>query len=77
MSGMQQDQVVKVPDVGDITDIQVIEILVVPGDQLDIETPLLTLESDKATMDVPSSHSGVVKEVKVRWATRFQRAPSF
>ena len=65
MSGMQQDQVVKVPDVGDITDIQVIEILVVPGDQLDIETPLLTLESDKATMDVPSPIAGTVTEVLV------------
>jgi dihydrolipoamide dehydrogenase len=65
MSGMQQDQVVKVPDVGDITDMQVIEILVVPGDQLDIETPLLTLESDKATMDVPSPIAGTVTEVLV------------
>ena len=55
---MQQDQVVKVPDIGDATDIQVIEILVSPGDQLDSETPLLTLESDKATMDVPSPISG-------------------
>ena len=43
---MQQDQVVKVPDIGDVIDIQVIEILVAPGDQLDIEAPLLTLESD-------------------------------
>ena len=62
---MQQDQVVKVPDIGDVTDIHVIEILVVPGDQLDIETPLLTLESDKATMDVPSPIAGTVTEVLV------------
>jgi len=62
---MQQDQVVKVPDVGDIIDIQVIEILVAPGDQLDIEAPLLTLESDKATMDVPSPIAGTVTEVLV------------
>ena len=62
---MQQDQVVKVPDIGDVIDIQVIEILVAPGDQLDIEAPLLTLESDKATMDVPSPIAGTVTEVLV------------
>ena len=62
---MQQDRVVKVPDIGDVTDIHVIEILVARGDQLDIETPLLTLESDKATMDVPSPIAGTVTEVMV------------
>jgi len=62
---MQQDQVVKVPDIGDVIDIQVIEILVAPGDQLDIEAPLLTLESDKATMDIPSPIAGTVTEVLV------------
>ena len=45
---------VKVPDIGDFTDVPVIEILVAPGDTVAPEDPLITLESDKATMDVPS-----------------------
>ena len=44
---------VKVPDIGDFTDVPVIEILVAPGDTVAAEDPLITLESDKATMDVP------------------------
>ncbi len=57
---------VTVPDLGGATDVDVIEVLVKPGDSIKIDTPLLTLESDKATMDVPSSDVGVVKEVKVK-----------
>ncbi len=57
---------VKVPDIGDFTDIPVIEILVKPGDTVKKEDSLVSLESDKATMEVPSSHSGVVKELKVK-----------
>jgi dihydrolipoamide dehydrogenase len=57
---------VKVPDIGDFKDIPVIEILVKPGDIVKAEDSLVTLESDKATMDVPSPSAGVVKEVKVR-----------
>jgi dihydrolipoamide dehydrogenase len=57
---------VKVPDIGDFKDVPVIEIHVKPGDVVEAETPLVTLESDKATMDVPSSAAGVVKEVKVK-----------
>lgn len=57
---------VKVPDIGDYQDIPVIEVLVKPGDVIEKEQSLITLESDKATMDVPSSHAGVVKEVKVK-----------
>ena len=57
---------VKVPDIGDYQDIPVIEVLVQPGDVIEKEQSLITLESDKATMDVPSSHAGVVKEVKVK-----------
>lgn len=57
---------IKVPDIGDYTDVPVIEVLVKPGDQVEKEQSIVVLESDKATMDVPSSHSGVVKEVKVK-----------
>jgi pyruvate dehydrogenase E2 component (dihydrolipoamide acetyltransferase) len=56
---------VKVPDIGDFEDVPVIEILVAPGDAVMPEDPLVTLESDKATMDVPSPLEGVVQEVKV------------
>ncbi len=57
---------VKVPDIGDFTDIPVIEIFVKPGDSVQTEDSLVTLESDKATMDVPSPAAGTVKEVKVK-----------
>ena len=57
---------VKVPDIGDFNDIPVIEILVKPGDTVKKEDSLISLESDKATMEVPSTHAGVVKEVKVK-----------
>ena len=56
---------VKVPDIGDFTDVPIIEILVAPGDTVAPEDPLITLESDKATMDVPSPAAGVVKELSV------------
>ncbi len=56
---------VKVPDIGDFTDIPVIEILVKVGDTIKKEDSLVSLESDKATMEVPSSHAGIVKEIKV------------
>ncbi len=56
---------VKVPDIGDFKDVPVIEIHVKPGDRVEAEAPLVTLESDKATMDVPSSAAGMVREVKV------------
>ncbi|MGB4860151.1 MAG: biotin/lipoyl-containing protein, partial [Dokdonella sp.] len=56
----------KVPDVGDYSDIPVIELLVSVGDTVKKDQGLVTLESDKATMEVPSSHAGVVKEIKVK-----------
>ncbi|KUO60151.1 MAG: dihydrolipoamide dehydrogenase [Alphaproteobacteria bacterium BRH_c36] len=56
---------VKVPDIGDFKDIPVIEILVAPGDEVKPEDPLLTLESDKATMEIPSPHGGRIVEIKV------------
>jgi dihydrolipoamide dehydrogenase len=57
---------VEVPDIGDFRDVPVIEVLVKPGDAIAAETPLVTLESDKATMDVPSPVDGVVKSIAVR-----------
>ncbi len=57
---------VKVPDIGDFTDIPVIEIFVKPGDAVKAEDSLVTLESDKATMDVPSPVAGIVRELKVK-----------
>ncbi|MBL8540871.1 MAG: branched-chain alpha-keto acid dehydrogenase subunit E2, partial [Betaproteobacteria bacterium] len=56
---------VKVPDIGDFKDVPIIEVMVKPGDTIKPEDPLVTLESDKATMEVPSPAGGVVKEVKV------------
>jgi len=57
---------VVVPDIGGYQNIPVIEVLVQVGDQVHKEQSILTLESDKATMDVPSSHAGIVKEIKVK-----------
>ncbi len=56
---------VAVPDIGDFEDVPVIEILVKPGDEVAAEDPLVTLESDKATMDVPAPQAGTVEELKV------------
>ncbi|HEY2929886.1 dihydrolipoyllysine-residue acetyltransferase [Piscinibacter sp.] len=57
---------VKVPDIGDFKDVEVIELLVKPGDTVKVEQSLITVESDKASMEIPSSHAGVVKELKVK-----------
>jgi pyruvate dehydrogenase E2 component (dihydrolipoamide acetyltransferase) len=57
---------VEVPDIGDFDDVPVIEILVSPGDQVAADDPLLTLESDKATMDVPAPFAGTVRELLVK-----------
>jgi pyruvate dehydrogenase E2 component (dihydrolipoyllysine-residue acetyltransferase) len=57
---------VLVPDIGDFKDVEVIEVLVGPGDAVDKEQSLITLESDKATMEIPSPAAGVVKELKVK-----------
>lgn len=63
---MSQTIEVKVPDIGDYKDVPVIEVLVKAGDTVEAEQSLVTLESDKATMDVPSPAAGVVKEVKLK-----------
>ncbi|HEV2009176.1 MAG TPA: dihydrolipoyllysine-residue acetyltransferase [Burkholderiales bacterium] len=57
---------VKVPDIGDFKNIPVIEVLVKPGDSIKAEDPLISLESDKATMEVPAPAAGVVKEIKLK-----------
>jgi pyruvate dehydrogenase E2 component (dihydrolipoamide acetyltransferase) len=57
---------VKVPDIGEFKDVGVIELLVKPGDKVEPEDPLITLESDKAAMDVPAPVAGMVKELKVK-----------
>jgi dihydrolipoamide dehydrogenase len=57
---------IKVPDIGDFKDVAVIELLVKPGDAIEKETPLVTLETDKAAMEVPSPQAGVVKDIRVK-----------
>ena len=57
---------IKVPDIGDFKEVEVIELLVKPGDTVKPEQSLITVESDKASMEIPSSHAGVVKELKVK-----------
>src|SRR5512144_977016 len=56
---------VRVPDMGNFDSVSVIDVLVKPGDRIDIDTPLATLETDKATMDIPSTARGVVEQVHV------------
>jgi dihydrolipoamide dehydrogenase len=57
---------VKVPDIGDFKEVEVIELLVKPGDTIKVDQSLVTVESDKASMEIPSSHAGVVKELKIK-----------
>ncbi|MFO1219877.1 MAG: dihydrolipoyl dehydrogenase [Burkholderiaceae bacterium] len=64
---------VKVPDIGDFKDVAVIEILVKPGDTVAAEQSLITVESDKASMEIPSSHAGVVKALKLKLGDKVNR----
>ena len=57
---------IQVPDIGDFAEVGVIELLVQPGDTVTVDQSLITVESDKASMEIPSSHAGVVKELKVK-----------
>ncbi len=57
---------VHVPDIGDFKDVVVIEVMVKPGDNIKVEQSLITVESDKASMEIPSSHAGVLQEIKVK-----------
>ncbi|WP_284155328.1 dihydrolipoyllysine-residue acetyltransferase [Sulfuricystis multivorans] len=67
---------IQVPDIGDFKDVPVIEIHVKPGDEVKAEDALITLESDKATMDVPSPAAGIVKEVKVKLGDKVSEGTS-
>jgi len=66
MDAMANTMEVKIPDIGDFKEVTVIEVMVKPGDVIKPEDPLITLESDKATMDVPSPAAGTVKDVKLK-----------
>jgi pyruvate dehydrogenase E2 component (dihydrolipoamide acetyltransferase) len=57
---------VKVPDIGDFKEVEVIELLIKPGDTVKLDQSLVTVESDKASMEIPSTHAGVVKELKIK-----------
>ncbi|TXJ05858.1 MAG: dihydrolipoamide acetyltransferase, partial [Alicycliphilus sp.] len=57
---------IKVPNIGDFAEVGVIEVLVQPGDSVAVEQSLITVESDKASMEIPSSHAGVVKSLLVK-----------
>jgi dihydrolipoamide dehydrogenase len=63
----------RVPDLGDFHDVEVIEVLVKAGDTIEREAPLITLETDKATMDVPATEAGVIQEVKVAKGDRVSK----
>ena len=63
---MAATQEVRVPDIGDFKEVEVIELLVKPGDTVKPEQSLITVESDKASMEIPCTHAGVVKELKVK-----------
>src|SRR5207245_11185063 len=61
------------PDIGDFKEVEVIELLVKPGDAVSKEQSLITLESDKATMEIPSPAAGVVKEIRVKIGDKVSR----
>src|SRR5690349_25123235 len=56
---------VKVPNIGDFKDVEIIEVMIKPGDTIKVDQSLVTVESDKASMEIPSTHAGVVKELKI------------
>ena len=57
---------IKVPDIGDFKDVEVVEVMVKPGDKIRVDDPLVAIESEKATMEVPAPQAGVVRELKVK-----------
>src|SRR5689334_619001 len=68
---MAQD--ILVPDIGDFHDVEVIDVLVKPGDRVENETPLITIETEKATMDVPSTAAGGVKSLALKKGDRVSK----
>ena len=73
---MSQTVEVKVPDIGDFKDVEVIEVLVKPGDTVAREQSLITVESDKASMEIPSSAAGVVKALKIKLGDKVSQGAS-
>ena len=67
---MSDSIIIKVPTISDFSEAEVIEVLISPGDNVAIESPLITLESDKASMDIPSPVSGQIVDVLVRIGDR-------
>src|SRR5579871_1284392 len=61
---------VKLPDIGEFEDVEVIEVMVKPGDKVKVDDSLITIESDKASMEVPATEAGIVKELKVKVGDR-------
>src|SRR5688572_4881951 len=68
---MAQD--ITVPDLGDFRDVEVIDVLVKAGDKIEVDTPLITLETEKATMDVPATAAGVLKSVALKKGDRVSK----
>jgi len=64
---------IKVPDIGDFKEVEVIELLVKPGDTVKPEQSLITVESDKASMEIPSSHAVLSKSSRSNWVTKSQK----
>src|SRR5829696_115898 len=69
-SGVYETIEVRIPDIGDYTNVPIIEVHVQPGATIKLDDPLITLESDKATMEVPAAQSGTIREVKVKVGDR-------
>jgi pyruvate dehydrogenase E2 component (dihydrolipoamide acetyltransferase) len=67
---------IKIPDIGDFDNVDVIEVMVKPGDHVNVEQSLITIESEKATMEVPSPQAGIVKEVKVHLGDKVSEGAS-
>ena len=59
-------QNISVPDIGDFKDVEVIEVLIKPGDQVNKNDPIITIESDKSSIEIPSPSSGEIKDLKVK-----------
>ena len=68
---------VKVPDIGDFKDVEVVEILVKPGDTVAKEQSLISLETDKASMEIPAPEAGVVKEMAVKLGDKVSQGSLF
>ena len=79
MDKSENDKLIKVitPDIGDFKDVPIIELLIKDGDIVEIDQPLITIESDKATMEIPSTHSGVVKKFLLKLEIKYQKVRRF